>query len=358
MKTLKTNLTNSLYQSKILPILQSAETEIKKIIVYCALFLIPMPSLELRIRAIIFNVNKALPLDLYDRAVYLEALVRTSRKMIALFYVPVIDRYNKAKDSVVLFDPLAKVQKPIEMLNYLNKPNVKSMWAERKGFPNVTDYEKKLKEKINELSQTITMTEQDDTKGVSIWQKAELDLRHEKQLDMINELKEQGVRYAYTSSHPDCSKRCERWQGKLFDLDAESSELSGFRMRKKIDNQTVYCFKEVISQVQYTKKEHKPYTNNIIVGFNCRHRLIPYKPNSLPPKEYSEKDIKEQREINGKLRQMERTIRELKQKAILYNTTDKKLAMMYKNQAKKLFEEYKAFATKKGYAWYEYRCKV
>ena len=86
-------------------------------------------------------------------------------------------------------------------------------------------------------------------------------------------------------------------------------------MRKRIDGNTVYSLKAVTSQV-----DKYGYTNNIIVGFNCRHKLVPYKKGSLPPTEYNAEEVKKQREINAKLREYEREIRKLKRLSIFYKT--------------------------------------
>ena len=50
---MKTNLTNTAYQSQVLPLIESAETEIKKLINYYALFLKPKRELNDRINGII-----------------------------------------------------------------------------------------------------------------------------------------------------------------------------------------------------------------------------------------------------------------------------------------------------------------
>ena len=362
MATKKTNLTNSVYQSKVLPVLQVAETEIKKLINYYALFLKPKRELRERIDGIIKAAEKRLPLSLFERYKYVLGLKETSEKMIRNFYDPVVDKFKMTMAMLLMIGISVTAKNPYELSKvyatdkkFIKKvaefePNV---WSARKGYPNVLEYQNKLKDRLRELARTQTVSSEPAKKPISIWQKAEIDLRHENQLNMIDNLKANGVKLAWTSTHPDCSKRCEKWQGKLMDLEAEHSELSGHRMAYKVDGNTVYCFKEIISKI-----DKYGYTNNIIVGFNCRHKLIAYKSGSVAPQEYTAKQIKREREINSKLRAMEREIRYLKQQSILYNSVDKKLAKKYEEKAKKLTEQYKNFANKNGYAWYEYRIKV
>lgn len=164
-------------------------------------------------------------------------------------------------------------------------------------------------------------------------------------------MKASGVKYARLSSHPDCSKRCEPWQGKIVDIQAETSELSGFRMLAKINGETVYCLNDIINQV-----DKYGYKNNIIVGFNCRHHLHLL---NVKDSEFTKEDIEKNRKINAKLRAMERKIRELKQKALLFRQAkDFKNAKIYEEKARLLIEKYKKYAKENNYAWHEYRIKV
>ena len=101
------------------------------------------------------------------------------------------------------------------------------------------------------------------------------------------------------------------------------------------------------------------WNNNIIIGFNCRHRLIPFKPGHVPPTKYDDKEIAQQRDIEIKIREMERKIRLLKTKEHLYNKSgDKKTASVYRNLWTKLEKFYKQFCEKNGYAYQPYRIEI
>lgn len=359
---MKTNLTNTAHQSQVLPLIESAETEIKKLINYYALFLKPKRELNDKINGTIRAVNERLPISLFERYKYILGLRETADKMIRDYYDPVVRNYHIIIAALVLVGIKAP-KNPLELNKQLQTKSVVraieshkkeiDTWSMAKGYPNVLNYPQELKKKMNGLAKTQTVASETGKKPITVWQKAELDLRYEGQVDMIKDLVNNGVQYAWTSTHPDCSKRCEKWQGKLFDLQAPHSEMSGHRMKDKVDGHTVYCFKEVISQV-----DKYGYQNNIIVGFNCRHRLIPYKPGSVAPQEFTKEQVRRNREINETLRRLEREIRYYKQQSILYNSIDKRLAEKYKLKAKELTETYKNFADKNGYAWYQWRITV
>lgn len=360
MANKRTNLTNSNYQSQVLPIIETAETEIKKLINFYALFLKPKRELEERINGIIKAVSNRLPNSLFEKYKYILGLHETAQKMIRDYYDSVVRNYRNIVAVLLLVGISIKAKNPLELNKQLKTKSVIreiethkreiDTWAMAKGYPNVLNYPQELKKKIGGLAKTQTVASEPGKKPITVWQKAELDLRYEGQVDMIRDLVNNGVQYAWTSTHPDCSKRCEKWQGKLFDLQAEHSDLPGHRMRNKVDGNTVYCFKEVISKV-----DKYGYQNNIIIGFNCRHKLVPYKPGSVAPQEYTKEQVRRNREINEKLRKLEREIRYYKQQSILYNGIDKSLANKYKQKAKELTEYYKDFANKNGYAWYEWR---
>lgn len=359
----KDNITNSAYQSSFLPLIEKAEIEIKKIVLNGALNLKSKYEIRQKIKLLIYTLSKKLPKKLKDRDKYLEGLYFFSERQIRDTYDDLL--IGSSILLALLFSRgLSKKRNltPIQALEEIHKGNIKEedlrlvksdfVKYHAKGTPYVKDYEKLVKEKVHQLANENVLIGGGDKQAISIWQKAELDIRHEEQMNNLHKMQDSGVVYARLSSHPDCSKRCEKWQGKLVDIQAQTSELSGFRMRTKINGEQVYCLNDIISQV-----DNYGYTNNILVGFNCRHHLIML--GKEEPNVYSEKDIQEQRKINATLRAMERKIRYLKQKAILFNEVgDKKSATIYLAKARQLTEKYKDYANKNGYAWHDYRIKV
>lgn len=367
---MKTNITNSEYQASFLPLVERVETEIKKIILNGALTLKSKYEVRQKISALIHTLSKKLPKNLKDKDLYIEGLYKFSEREIrkvydeltvglAILVALLLANRKKTSKSLILAKQPSTPKQALKQihegkisdgdLNFVKSEMVK---YHAKGTPYVKDYEKLVKEKVNELAKSNVLVGGGETRAISIWQKAELDIRHDEQTAKLNEMIESGVQYAVLSSHPDCSKRCEPWQGKIVDIQSPIAELSGCRMKKKINGQQVYCLNEIINKV-----DKYGYKNNIIVGFNCRHHLL--KLGEKQPNKYDKKDIEEQRKINANLRAMERKIRYLKQKAMLFKECgDKKSAKIYADKANELIEIYKRYAEKNGYAWHDYRIKI
>lgn len=365
MKNKKSASTNDLYQSTFMPIFQDAETKIKKIILIAFLLMLSVDVLMTQIKDVIKDVDKQIPKDLKDRQNYINGLWMKSNVLIKKYYQkPKLDFIVNRNKVVNISDKTpTKIDTPAKLVGYetKNKQQI-DMWSEQKGVPHIENYAKKIKEYENALSNEVMTTSEPGKKPISLWQKAELDVRHDHQMKMLEDLKAQGVEYAWTSTHPNCSKRCEKWQGKLMSL-TEPSTMSGFRV-KKMDGHWVYSLTEIMAQT-----DKYGYQNNIINGFNCRHHLIPYKKGTLPPREYTAQEIKRQRLVEERIREMERDIRKKKSKLSMleselkiYNKINDKLAKEVQQRIKNLkahiqqmTDYYKSFCERYGYAWYEYR---
>jgi len=346
--------TNDLYQSTFMPIFQKAETKIKSLILAAFLYATSLLVLRTQIDGVIAWVNKKIPGDLKDRMAYIRGLKATSEKFILLYYKKPQIAYKLAKQSLDQAVPKGKtaptVKNPKELLDLVTDKN--RMWPEAKASPNVVDYPKVLKKKIEELSQAPAVTYEPGKKPISLWQKAELEVRYDHQMEMLDELKKEGVKYAWTSSHPDCSKRCEPWQGKLMDL--ENHAKGPNHQVTALDGHPVYSLVDIMA-----KTDKYGYHNNIICGFNCRHKLIPYKEGVYGPKQYTEKDVAKQRAIEERIRQMERTIRAEATKArLFFESGEIKIAKQLQNRVKILVSKYKEFCNYHGYAWNEYRIEI
>lgn len=361
---MKTAETNPIYQSKILPIMQKAETEIKTLILVAFLYGKPQLTLLASILTVVNRVRKELPTEFGDTSAYVNGLLSSSDKMVKEYYNKPRATFLQARQELLQTTPADRrvtVNTPKELLD-LTK-HEKDLWTEAKGSPNVVNYPKELEKTIEKLSEHPIVTQEPGKKPISIWQKAELDTRYEHQMQMLQDLRVKGNDLCWISSHPDCSKRCQPWQGKLVSL-SEPSTMSGFRIRKQ-DGNWVYSLTEIMEQT-----DKYGYHNNIINGFNCRHRLIPYTKGQLAPKEYTDKEVAKERDIETEIRKKERQIRLLKTKKHLYNESGtKKPMMVVKNKGKKrivpmkdvidyLEDKYKKYCEKNGYAWQEYRIKI
>ena len=355
-------VTDSLYQSTFLPIFSKAETDIKAMIVNSFWNFSNERILREKISRYIKELSKKIPKELKDRDAYIRGLINKSDKMIRIYRKKALAEFAII-GGIITTQMLKQGKKPIKMTTPKqvvqaiedNKINL-SMWAEAKAAVRVKDYPKRISAYIDKMTGEVITTQEPGKQPISIWQRAELDIRHDKQMAMIQEHIDNGEQYAYISSHPDCSKRCEKWQGKLVSL-TEHATMSGFRVRK-VDGEWAYSLPDITNQEQTMKNGNK-YKNNILVGFNCRHYLIKYEPGRKPPTQYSEKDVKRMRAINEKCRQLEREIRDYKTKEKLYNEIGNlKEAKKYHNLAKQTTQYYKQFCDKNGFAWYEYRIKI
>jgi hypothetical protein len=132
----------------------------------------------------------------------------------------------------------------------------------------------------------------------SLRNKAEMEVRYQSHLDNIEELREQGHKLVIASEHADCSERCRKYQGRVYSLDGTSGTTPDGRKFVPLEKAT---------DVYYTTKAGKTYKNGLL-GFNCRHFLVPYKDGFRFPKPNPTVEAKEY-EITRKQRYLERQVR-------------------------------------------------
>lgn len=354
-KPLKEGATDAKYQSTFLPVFQDAETRIKVLILASFLELKSPLILRMAIAAIINDVAKKIPDTLYDKQAYIEGMRKRSEIYIRQFYQQPKLMFEKAQSRLYATLPagfeIPKVNTPKDLMKFVTSQKDK-LWAEAKAIPYIRDYEQQVFRRMDQFAQMPMTTYEPGKKPISLWQKAELDVRYNKQMDMLSQMLDTGVELAYTSSHPDASKRCAKWQGKLMSL-TEHATMSNFRV-KKVDGKWVYSLMDIMAQT-----DKYGYHNNIICGFNCRHRLIAYDPKKEPPKEYTKEEVAKQRQIEENIRKMEREIRLQKTRLLFYEQVgDKKIVQSLKKQIKMLIEQYKHYCERNGYAWFQYRINI
>ena len=241
--------------------------------------------------------------------------------------------------------------------------NIENFYTGEYGQIEGYNYAKQLQERVEDLA----MNEFKSSDGRSFFAQAELDLRHDIQLERLDDIYDEiGVdnpvrsiddkttsavdisksfnedgsintdTLRWLSSHKDCSKRCAKWQGKLVSLvlPAINDKLeTGY----SIDNHKIYSFLAIESQT-----DEYGYHNNIINGFNCRHHLIKYQDKALVQEKYTKKEIEASRKLNAKQRELEREIRHLKDYLELATTEKnaKKIAIIKKKIKIKISEYY------------------
>jgi hypothetical protein len=177
---------------------------------------------------------------------------------------------------------------------------------------------------------------------------AELNVRYEKQMDMIKDLSEQGEDLVWIDPHANCSARCEPWQGKLYSISGRMGKTDEGVSFQPLTNAT---------DVRVTTKSGRTYMNGCVTGFGCRHKLTPYRPGNKPvmiPAEVVEK----QRKAEEQQRALERRIRYEKERAIVLREIDPEQAKEARKKARDLTQVYNAFSQKSNLPRVETRTRV
>ena len=175
----------------------------------------------------------------------------------------------------------------------------------------------------------------DDVSGRnSLRNRAEMEIRYAKHLEDIDSLRSAGVRLVIASSHTDASDRCRPWQGRVYSLDGTTGTTEDGRP---------FIPLETATDIYYTTKAGITYKNGLL-GFNCRHYLVPYKDGLVFSAQGNETAYK----VTQKIRRMEREIRRARTEAMMYKGKDKDLYKKYVDVTRKLFKEYRAFSKGEG----------
>ena len=144
--------------------------------------------------------------------------------------------------------------------------------------------------------------------------RAEMEVRYNDHMEQIAEFKEQGVNLVICSTHADCSDRCKPWQGRVYSLDGTSGTTDDGRRFQPLENAT---------DIYYTTKAGKTYKNGLL-GFKCRHFLVPYKSGYRFPKPNAAEERREYN-ITQTQRRMEAEVRKWRTQAIEYKDSGIKI---------------------------------
>lgn len=188
----------------------------------------------------------------------------------------------------------------------------------------------------------------DDISGTnSLRNRAEMEVRYARHLDEIAALRAAGVKLVTSSVHADCSDRCYKWQGRVYSLDGTSGTTEDGKR---------YVPLEKATDVLYTTHAGKTYKNGLF-GFNCRHYLMEYKVGMVIPYVSKERQQRE-RAINTRQRELERRVREQKEKALIYKNIDRERYLKARRRAIEANKAYKQFSKDNGRAYYPSRTKL
>lgn len=203
------------------------------------------------------------------------------------------------------------------------------------------EYRRKMKQEYSRA--LVRFADEDATYSprVSLRNLAEVEVRRRENDDRLAGLRERGVRFVWASSHADCSKRCEPWQGRLYSLDGTSGTEGGF------------AFLPIETAVNVRDK----YGNiNGLLGYNCRHRLIEYTDGSHAPIDYSKKQMAEEREVDKRQRSLERTVRKWKMRGYVLRAskdpTERAMSAKAFDKAREWEEIYKDYSKRHNRAYY------
>lgn len=180
----------------------------------------------------------------------------------------------------------------------------------------------------------------------SLRNKAEMEVRYQSHLDNIEELREQGHKLVIASEHADCSERCRKYQGRVYSLDGTSGTTADGRKFVPLEEAT---------------QNPKDLTNrgvfNGLLGYNCRHYLVPYKDGFHFPKPNPVIEAKEY-EITQKQRYLERQVRHWRTKAIYKKSIDLDEYRKARDKAIAYNKKYIKYSKDNGRAYYPSRTKL
>lgn len=208
-----------------------------------------------------------------------------------------------------------------------------------------TVWEKRVKPIFDKLVKNKPLDPNDFSGRNSLRNLAEMEVRYDEHQKNIADLKSAGHKLVVASSHADCSERCAKWQGRIYSLNGTAGKIDGYN----------YVPLEQATDIYYTTKAGRVYKNGLL-GFNCRHYLMPYEGKLLPTVSAEERE--KQYAITKQQRKYEAAIRTYKAKALYEKETNGKEYKAYLNEARKLNKEYIKFSKDNDRAYYPIRTEL
>lgn len=178
----------------------------------------------------------------------------------------------------------------------------------------------------------------------SLRNKAEMEVRFAAQREQLENFRASGVKLVICSTHADCSERCLRWQGKVYSLDGTSGTTD--------DGRSYQPLEDAVNR-DYTKRG----VPNGLLGYNCRHYLIPYKSGYYFPKPDEEYERREYA-ITEEQRRLERQVRKWRTEAVEAKGQNPKRYKFAKTKAEEWNKAYIDFSMKHNRAYYPSRTRL
>ena len=170
------------------------------------------------------------------------------------------------------------------------------------------------------------------------------------------DLIDKGVDLVLVPAHANCSKRCERWQGRVYSLNGTSGS---------IDGRQYIPIEDAADNVTYTSKNTGKTYYAGLFAYNCRHDLVEYK-QGMNIERIPADVIERRREVEMQQRKMERDYRLLREKSELYylmfkktkNPEMQKIARKVQLKAQNLKKKYIAFSKENNIAYFPTRLRI
>jgi hypothetical protein len=293
------------------------------------------------------DASKRSLLNFYYRQYQTISLIRGQNLMVLLAILRLTDNGNEIAKNMPLSRAKRILQSNRTSLVYDFGENAVNIY----GVPNQEFSEKYINERVKPIYDRLISQnplDPDDITGHNtLRNRAEMEARYNGHLENVLDLKEQGNKLVIASSHADCSDRCSGWQGRVYSLDGTRGTTPDGRS---------YVPLEEATDVWYVTKAGKRYKNGLL-GFNCRHYLVPYKDGyEFPAPTLAEEQ--RQYKITQKQRQMERNVRHWRTTAIYYKDTDRQMYSYARKKAIEHNKKYIAFSKENERAYYPSRTKI
>ena len=242
-------------------------------------------------------------------------------------------------------------QTMVQMLRLGSLPIILAFAGEDvKKTINVRAVQKEINEKRSVLTKTDTHkafshlgnSQAKVSNHFTLFGRAEMNARHQDQLKMIEDCRKEG-NLVVASTHSDCSSRCFPWQGRVYSLDGTSGVTNDGRKYIPLD-------------VARNAIDKNGYRNGLL-GYNCRHKIVPYK-KGLKPIKVTKKEQQRENAITQTQRKLEREIRNAKDQVLMLKKEDDDAYKFYQAKAKLLTRTYKEFCRENNRVEYRSRLKI
>lgn len=223
--------------------------------------------------------------------------------------------------------------------------------AYNRGSPGYAQYVHAAVRKA--MEQIIAMTPKTDyVTHVNLRNIAEMEYRFRQHVDKKQALEARGVKLIMVPSHSNCSKRCQKWQGRVYSLDGSEGITPDGKRYVPLERATRS------DEVKYIAKSSGRVHYNGLFGYNCRHEMREYTPGMRDVK-IPDHVIKHQRALEQDQRIMERNVRRYKEKALLLRETGAvEAAREATAKAKEWTQKYKDFSVKNNIPYIDQRLVV